>query len=632
MKLTNLSILILAAVAAFAQPGGGPPGGAGGQGDGIWRRNAYWGEGQTFDACVGHQPGNGDYHYHANPLCLRYQLGDNLVLLRQARTGPVYAEKTSGFTHSPILGWAGDGYPIYGPYGYSDPKDPKSAVRRLKSGFRLRNMTARTSLPDWSMPNHAGVSQVLTAAQYGPAISTAFPLGRYNEDFEWATGVGDLDQYNGRQEVTPEFPNGTYAYHVTIDENGGPAFPYIVAGEYYGTFSAARAQTVPAAAQDVTTANATAPILASWFTRNNTQDAFVITGYDPSGGPQTTWPTGRPAGASTSGGVSTATKADVQRVRFTDTLVYINSSGLSSAVMGPWFDPGMTGGVFSNFPNNNNNQVSIPRTAAPATTRTATGMGSIGMWVNGVSIYNFLDGSSYSNSTGRDAGGGGVTPSAIHVSAASFEQGPVAPGAIVTAYSLFGAQLAASTATAPSADWPTTLGGVSISVRDSAGVSRPANIYYASPLQVNYRIPAQTATGFATVTFTVGSTTVSSNINVLASYPHLFIDPATNVLGYALRVRNGQQTNENLTSPLTVNATDDVYLILYGSGLNTETTARATIGGVEARVAYAGPQGTYSGLDQFNILIPKTLTAKGKLPVVLTVGGRASNVGTLTVQ
>ena len=86
-----------------------------------------------------------------------------------------------------------------------------SAVTRIKSGFRLRSIVTRTTLPDWSLPHHSGVSQSLTSAQYGPNVGTEFPLGRYLEDFEWAAGVGDLDQYNGRFAVTPEFPGGTYA-------------------------------------------------------------------------------------------------------------------------------------------------------------------------------------------------------------------------------------------------------------------------------------------------------------------------------------------------------------------------------------------------------------------------------------
>jgi hypothetical protein len=249
-----LSGLLLAA-AAIAQP---PPMQ---QGDGVWLRNAFYGEAQTFDACVGHQPGNGQYHHHASPNCLRAQLDDNIMTVRTTRTGPVFAERPSG-KPSPILGWAFDGYPIYGPYARID-----GTVRRVRSSFRLRSITNRQSLPDWALPLHATVSQQLPANLYGPPINERFPLGRYLEDYEFVAGHGDLDVYNGRFAPTAEFPQGTYAYHVTIEADGTPAFPYIFAAQFYGTVAAATDRNIPAEAAEVsTTAD---PLLASWLTKNS---------------------------------------------------------------------------------------------------------------------------------------------------------------------------------------------------------------------------------------------------------------------------------------------------------------------------------------------------------------------------
>jgi hypothetical protein len=50
--------------------------------------------------------------------------------------------------------------------------------------------------------------------------------------------LGDLDQYNGRFVVTPEYPNGTYAYFTTIDAAGAAVYPYIIGPQYYGIVSA----------------------------------------------------------------------------------------------------------------------------------------------------------------------------------------------------------------------------------------------------------------------------------------------------------------------------------------------------------------------------------------------------------
>lgn len=643
-RLTLILTLAAASVAVAQPPGGGPGGGGGGGslGDGIWRRNAGYGEALTFDSCTGHQTSAGNYHYHGTPKCLRLELGDNIQIDRVGRTGPVYSEKSSGWTHSPILAWTTDGYPMYGPYGYSDPKDATSAIKRLKSGFRLRSITTRTTLPDWALGNHSGVSQTLTSSQYGPAVSTKFPLGRYVEDFEWASGVGDLDQYNGRFTITPEFPNGTYAYYATIDDNGDPAFPYLIAGQFYGTVSGTFTGSASTSAVDyfnagTTTAGPTAPAITSWVTKNWNQYVQIISGFDPSVGPLTTSPgSTKLSGATAYGGLTTATYGETQRVRYTDTNVYVNSNGLP-ATMGPWFEGDTNAGVFTNFPSSSSVLFTLPRSTSVASSKSSTGMDSQGLFVNGVPLFNFLDGNSYSNSSGDDGatttGSGGpifVSTFATIASSASYEQGPQAPGSLVTATPLFYSALATSTESATSTVWPTTLGGATVSVKDSAGSTFNCTLSYASPTQLNFLLPSGLATGAATATITAGGVTITSKLNVQPVYPSLFLLNRSALAAATLtRVHNGTTTTEQVyttsdgsivANPIALNG-DQVYLTLYGSGLGTATSATATIGGVSATVAYSGPQGTYSGLDQYNILIPTSLAGKGKVDIVVTSRG-----------
>jgi len=218
---------------------------------GYWNRDAYVNEGATFDPGNAHQQNTGTYHYHASPIALRYLLGDNVNFNPVART---YSESTNAPTqHSPILAWTADGFPLYGPYGYSNPTNPASGIRRMISGYVLRNgqdgtlnlaSSGRTTLPAWAVRLY-GVS----ASQSGPNVSTSYPLDRYMEDNDYlgdltnaATGSNyqqgvdfDLDQYNGRYCVTPDFPNGTYAYFVAINSNGIPVFPYNIGRGYYGS-------------------------------------------------------------------------------------------------------------------------------------------------------------------------------------------------------------------------------------------------------------------------------------------------------------------------------------------------------------------------------------------------------------
>ena len=636
-----LPIAVLFAMAACAQgpggpppPGGGPggPGGPGQQGDGIWQRNAYFGERETFDACFGHQPGNGQYHHHVQPVCLRAQLGDNLVLVASGRTGSTYQEKSGGLQHSPILGWSFDGYPVYGPYGFSDPANAASAIRRMKSGFRLRSITGRTSLPDWSLNYHTGIVAQLTAAQQGPPVNARFPLGRYVEDFEYAAGTGDLDQYNGRFAVTPQFPKGTYAYYVTINEDGSPAFPYIFGLEYNGAATGGVARTIPADAQDYfinripAGANSQDPFLASLFTARTALPASAVIAWDPAAGPQASWPGTVPAGIQTSGGVAGAVSPDVQRIRFNETSVFVNSNGLPSYTIGPWF-ASMNGGIFMNFPSQQNDQQQIPRTPQTATTRAKTGLGAVGIWVNGVAAFNMLDGASYRTSTGADVGGGIVATTAAHVSSASLEGGPVAPGTLVTAYANFDAVLATATAQANSAVWPTTLGGATVTIRDSTGTAYPAPIAYASAGQVNYQVPSTVAPGVATVTIAAGGNSVPGGLYVVPTYPGIFKQSADGLAAAQVaRVVNGKVEVTTVSGAVSPgDASQQATLILYGTGLNGATKVTATIGEQPATVTYAGPQGTYSGLDQYNVLIPQSVAGRGKVSIVVTAAGKPSN-------
>ncbi|MDB6056066.1 MAG: hypothetical protein JWN25_3589 [Verrucomicrobiales bacterium] len=127
-----------------------------------------------------HVQPTGAYHYHATPVGLVQKLGGDSKNMLQ-------------------VGWAADGFPIYTATGYSDPKDSRSPLRKMKSSYRLRH----------------GERQVTAA---GPAGKYD---GRFTEDFEFVKGAGDLDEYNGRFGVTPEYPQGIYHYYLT-DE-----FPFI---------------------------------------------------------------------------------------------------------------------------------------------------------------------------------------------------------------------------------------------------------------------------------------------------------------------------------------------------------------------------------------------------------------------
>lgn len=211
-------------------------------GTGFWNRDAFVNESVTFDNAGAHQAGN-NHHYHANPKALRYLLGDHVDYTAVTN---LYDEQTSTPRHSPILAWVRDGLPLYGPYGYSSPSDAGSGVRRMISGFTIRNgqsgtanltTTGRTAIPLWASRAYGS-----SVNQSGPAVSTTYPLGRYLEDNDYLGDLGftlgthfDLNEYNVRYCVTPEFPGGTWAYFLCIAADGTPVFPYQVGRSYYGS-------------------------------------------------------------------------------------------------------------------------------------------------------------------------------------------------------------------------------------------------------------------------------------------------------------------------------------------------------------------------------------------------------------
>lgn len=202
---------------------GGP---LGGMGDNIWNRDAVVGERMGFDCAKGH-PAMGNYHHHQNPSAF------NLDLAVISNVCDIYAADglyvINDQVHSPLLGYAYDGFPIYGAYGHKNA-DGTGGIVRIKSSFTLRNITVREELYDG------------TNVTDGPPVSGTYPLGYFREDYEYTAPASDdyLDIHNGRFCVTPEYPGGTYAYFCTVDANWNSAYPYVVGPTFYGVKTAAK--------------------------------------------------------------------------------------------------------------------------------------------------------------------------------------------------------------------------------------------------------------------------------------------------------------------------------------------------------------------------------------------------------
>jgi hypothetical protein len=204
-------------------------------GDGVWFKNSWKVDATTKDAHYGFCTSDQQYNYKVPSPTLRAELGDWQV------SGVIPG-------HSPIMGWALDGHPIYGPYGYTTPTDNTSNMARMIPGWRekvpleydpggdnARTCSVRVTSSNPYIPE--------LSSTWGPDVnSTTYPIGTFIQDYIYDSTVTGrhLDQYNGRTCVTPEFPNGVYAYFMTIHTGGNAwdntdaVYPYVLADEYYG--------------------------------------------------------------------------------------------------------------------------------------------------------------------------------------------------------------------------------------------------------------------------------------------------------------------------------------------------------------------------------------------------------------
>jgi hypothetical protein len=225
---------------------GNPPCPGGPAATQSWNRDAIPAERAGFDCSKAH-PAMGNYHHHQNPSAFNL---DQLVISNVCDLYPadgLYAIDSS--VHAPLLGFAYDGFPIYGAYAFKNT-DGSGGVTRMKSGYRLRNIAQRT--------HHASGTDVPD----GPPVSTTYPLGYFREDYEFVAGnsADVLDEHNGRFCVTPEYPQGIYCYFTTVDANWNSAYPYAVGPTFYGVKTASKVQNITEPVSSYTPVSATSDV------------------------------------------------------------------------------------------------------------------------------------------------------------------------------------------------------------------------------------------------------------------------------------------------------------------------------------------------------------------------------------
>src|ERR1039458_8656992 len=209
----------------------------------------------------------------------------------------------------------------------------------------------------------------------------------------------------------------------------------------------------------------------------------------------------------------------------------------------------------------------------------------------------------------------------------------VAPDELVSA---FGADLAASSAPTPSAGFPTTLAGTTVTLVDISNTSYPVPLDFVSPGQVNYVVPSAAQPGAAALTITSADGTKTTGVVLVAAVdPGLYAANATGKgapAGFAVCAgicagwpgppNQYGQFVQDLSKPISLRvATDTVVLALFGPGLRhvaSPSAVTATINGQGLPVQFAGAQGQFTGEDQINVQLPYNLSASGMVNLVLT--------------
>ena len=217
----------------------------------AWNRDAIPAEKLGFDCAKGHPAGT-NYHHHQNPSAFKY---DSTTSNTYSNICSLYDSEglytINAAQHSPLLGFAYDGFPIYGAYAYTNVNGT-GAIARMKSSYQLRTNTTRTNGP--------AINQVVG--------TQTFFNGYFKEDYEYVAHPDDatyLDSHNGRFCITPEYPAGTYCYFATVDQFNSSVYPYVIGPTYYGNVTASKVSSVSETVVIYST-----PLANETFSLNNT--------------------------------------------------------------------------------------------------------------------------------------------------------------------------------------------------------------------------------------------------------------------------------------------------------------------------------------------------------------------------
>jgi uncharacterized protein (TIGR03437 family) len=216
----------------------------------------------------------------------------------------------------------------------------------------------------------------------------------------------------------------------------------------------------------------------------------------------------------------------------------------------------------------------------------------------------------------------------------------VAPDSIASA---FGGGIGASTKIQLGLPLPATLGGVSVQITNAAKMSVMGTLFFVSPNQINFVIPAGVSTGMSAFTVMNGDNPPPSvNVQVAAVAPGLFTVkgdgtgvPAATAIRRSIATQTDTEVpvfhcdaNSCTSTPIDTGTDAQVFLELFGTGIRGRSSlanVTASIGGMSATVLYADAQGQFPGFDQVNVMLPQNTQLHGEQDLILNVDGQAAN-------
>ena len=223
---------------------------------------------------------------------------------------------------------------------------------------------------------------------------------------------------------------------------------------------------------------------------------------------------------------------------------------------------------------------------------------------------------------------------------AGYKEGVIAQDSIMT---LFGSGLALSTESYDGST-VTTLGGASVNLVDSKGVSRQAPLFFASDGQINFLVPSGTATGLAVIAATKSGASTPQNGSAIVNpvAPGIFTVSGISTVpaAFYLRVTPADQRITGYAFDLTTGnaidipraAGDQIYLLLYGTGFRHATRVTASANGQNVSVLGAVAQSQYAGLDQVNIGPLPSKLPSGTVTVRLFADAQPANTIAVRLQ